>query len=88
MRNNFFPVSELPKRLQPVLGKRLHPSTAERWMRKGVQGIRLRVRYMGGRPFTCDEWVDEFFDRQTELRQGTAPAVVTSAACADSQLRQ
>ncbi len=46
-------------------GQRPHPSTCTRWTRHGVGGIKLKVKMVGGRPLTCDEWFDSFCDART-----------------------
>src|SRR5690349_895721 len=46
-----------------------HGATLTRWALKGVVigpsggRVRLATRKVGGRRFTCQEWIDEFIDR-------------------------
>lgn len=52
--------SEATKALPPVNGKRPHASTIWRWARKGVNGIRLETRRLGGRFVTSIEALERF----------------------------
>lgn len=51
--------------VERVTGRRFHPSTICRWHRKGVHGVRLEARVIGGRPMTTTELVEAFFDATT-----------------------
>lgn len=59
---DFAPVSAVVER---NTGYRPHPSTCTRWTRHGVGGVKLRVKMVGGRPLTCDEWFNDFCDART-----------------------
>jgi hypothetical protein len=55
-----FTFAELAKRLPRVGEKRIHVSTLHRWCRKGVRGVCLEFRMLGGRIVTSLEAVDRF----------------------------
>ena len=52
--------TEASKVLPPIGGKRTHPSTLWRWARKGVRGVKLETRRLGGRFVTSIEALDRF----------------------------
>ena len=73
-----FPVIEIPNRVPPRNGKKLHPSTAIRWAVKGARGRKLRSWFVGGVRFTDEEALAEFLGpqnpsvkaaRETQLNQ-------------------
>jgi hypothetical protein len=54
-------------------GKPIDPSTAWRWIRKGLEGldgqrIKLSVVYCGSRPYVTRNAVDDFFQAVTEAK--------------------
>ena len=51
---------ELAKELPTFGGRKVHVSTIHRWCRKGVKGVRLEFRMLGGRMVTSMEAVDRF----------------------------
>ncbi len=51
--------------VERVTGRRFHPSTICRWHRKGVRGVQLEARIIGGRPMTTTELVERFIDATT-----------------------
>ncbi|MBE7462886.1 MAG: DUF1580 domain-containing protein [Planctomycetes bacterium] len=53
-------LNEATKRLPPLDGRRLHVATLHRWARRGVRGIKLEVRALGGRYCTSIEALDRF----------------------------
>ncbi len=52
--------SEAAKALPKVNGRRPHASTIWRWARKGIQGVRLETRRLGGRFVTSLEALERF----------------------------
>lgn len=58
----FLPV---PVAVERETGFRPHPSTAWRWTKKGVRGVRLQTAVLGGRPVTKPVWVREFIAATT-----------------------
>lgn len=59
--------TQISKRLPTFNGKRVHVSTIHRWCRKGVKGVRLEFRVLGGRLVTSMEAVDRFSKALSEL---------------------
>ncbi len=49
-------------------GKAISPSTMWRWIRRGINDVRLEVRYVGSVPHTSQEAIQRFFDGVTEKR--------------------
>ncbi|QDT67467.1 hypothetical protein MalM25_03660 [Planctomycetes bacterium MalM25] len=58
------------KAVKEATGRDIHPSTAWRWIHRGVNGIQLEVAMPGGRPATTVEAVTRFVDRQTAAAIG------------------
>lgn len=52
--------TQATKRLPKIGGKRPHASSIWRWARKGVQGVRLECRKIGGRFVTSAEALERF----------------------------
>lgn len=59
---HFLPVATAVER---VAGFRPHASTTWRWTKRGVRGVKLETRVVGGRPMTTTEWVEEFIAATT-----------------------
>lgn len=59
--------AEAAKTLPPLNGRRVHTSTIWRWARKGVQGIHLETRRLGGRFVTSAEALERFTAALAEL---------------------
>ena len=57
---NWMMLSELAKRVPPLNGRRLNTATLWRRCRKGVHGVRLEYRRLGGRIVTSLEALDRF----------------------------
>jgi len=62
--------AELVRQLPSFHGRRIHVSTLHRWCQRGVRGVRLECRRLGGRIVTSVEAVDRFSARLAEM--GTA----------------
>jgi len=58
--------AELTRKLPSFNGKRIHVSTLHRWCQRGVRGVRLEHRRLGGRMVTSLEAVDRFSARLAE----------------------
>ena len=57
----------LPK--QPS-GKKLHLSACYRWMKPGLQGVRLETVFIAGSRYTSKQAVNRFWHRVTERKDG------------------
>ncbi|MFM2217330.1 MAG: hypothetical protein RL240_1648 [Planctomycetota bacterium] len=70
------PKSSVPlvEAVEKVTGYRPHVQTCRRWVKRGVQGIRLDAKYIGGRYYTTLEAVQAFIDATTESRIESARA--------------
>jgi len=55
--------SEAAKSLPAINGRKPHASTIWRWARKGVNGIRLETRRLGGRFVTSLEALERFSEK-------------------------
>ncbi|MEQ8847514.1 DUF1580 domain-containing protein [Botrimarina sp.] len=60
----------VPDAVEAATGYRPTPSTAWRWTKKGVRGIRLKTVDLGGRPVSCERWAREFVEATTAARDG------------------
>ena len=69
--------SQAAAALPAIGGKRPHASSLWRWSKKGVQGIRLECRQIGGRLVTSREALDRFTkalaEREPTHRVGHSP---------------
>ena len=59
--------SEAAARLPRINGKKIHASSLWRWARKGIHGVRLETRRLGGRFVTSLEALDRFAKRLAEI---------------------
>ena len=59
-------------------GKRLNRGTLWRWAQKGVRGVVLKTRRLGGGRYTCDAWVLEFMEEPSDRERVVAAADVSS----------
>lgn len=59
--------AEAAKRLPAVNGRRPHASTLWRWARKGIRGIHLETRRLGGRFVTSVGALDRFSERLAQI---------------------
>ena len=66
--------SEAAARLPRVNGKRIHPSSLWRWARKGVRGVRLETRLLGGRLVTSLEALERFTTRLADIYPPERPS--------------
>lgn len=77
--------AEAAARLPRVNGRRAHTSTVWRWSRKGVKGVRLECRRLGGRFVTSLEALDRFGKALAEIEPPEQPAPSTSKHPTDRQ---
>lgn len=49
-------------------GTAVSPSTVWRWVRKGINGVKLQVWYVGAKPHTTPQALQQFFDEVTAKR--------------------
>ena len=59
--------SEAAAALPKINGRHPHTSSVWRWARKGVQGVRLETRRLGGRFVTSLEALDRFSKQLAEI---------------------
>ena len=59
--------TEASKLLPVINGRRIHPSALWRWARKGVKGVRLETRRLGGRFVTSMEAIERFSKALAEV---------------------
>jgi len=62
-----FSFSAIAKRLPKINGNKIHPSAIWRWARKGVKGVRLETRRLGGRFVTSMEAIERFSKALAEV---------------------
>jgi len=60
------------KAVEMATGNRIHPTTTWRWRTKGIRGLTLETRVLGGRTLTSVEAVHRFMDAQTDQRDEQA----------------
>lgn len=75
---SMIPINEAPRHLPAGLnGKPVNAATIFRWRTRGVGGVKLEGRKIGGRWFTSVAWIREFIEATTA---GAAPATVGQIA--------
>ena len=72
LSENLIHLSDVPKRVPPGRGKRLHASTVFRWIRNGVQapsGVRIRLEHVriGKYLYTSSEALERFIAATNEV---------------------
>ena len=82
-----FRLSDAPKRAEQIIGRRLAVSTFYRWASRGVRGVRLEVRCLGGTRYTSEEALQRFFDAVTQESVPNA-AAQANARNSSSQSRR
>ncbi len=63
-------------------GKPVSPSTMQRWVSKGVDGVRLAVVYVGRKPHTSEAAIQRFYNEMTAKRAAAlaeAEAVIAAS---------
>jgi hypothetical protein len=85
-----FPLAESPRHVPARRGgKRLHQSTAFRWAKHGLRGVRLETIRVGGTLCTSAEALQRFFDALSaapvgHVATGRAAAVTTAGRSAET----
>lgn len=64
---NVISLTEAAKALPKIDGKRIHAASLWRWARKGVRGVKLDTRQLGGRLVTSLEALERFSKALSEL---------------------
>lgn len=67
---HLFPLKEVPDRIPPRRGRKVHRSVGYRWAKAGLDGVRLRTVAIGGELHTSEEWLWEFIEAVTASRGG------------------
>ena len=49
-------------------GKPTSPTTVWRWIKKGILGVRLQVKYVGSTPYVSRAMINEFIEAVTAAR--------------------
>ena len=62
--------SQAAARLPAFNGRRIHASTFWRWVTKGVGGVQLEARRLGGRYVTSLEAIERFSERLADAGRG------------------
>lgn len=66
-----FPVSQTAAHVPVHRARRFHHSTAYRWAKHGVRGVRLEAIRVGGTFCTSAEALQRFYERLTDPQVGT-----------------
>ncbi len=59
--------SEAAERLPAINGRKIHASSVWRWARKGIGGVYLESRRLGGRYLTSLEALERFAEKLSKL---------------------
>jgi hypothetical protein len=70
---NVVTLSEAAAHLPRLNGRKPHTSTLWRWARKGIRGIKLETRRVGGRFVTSVEALDRFAKTLSEIPLADRP---------------
>ncbi|MCR9209713.1 MAG: DUF1580 domain-containing protein [bacterium] len=62
LTEELIPFKEVP----PLLQKRVHPSTAWRWAKRGIRGTKLETVKVGGKTLTSVQAVTRFLQRTSK----------------------
>ena len=68
---DLIPVRDIPNHVpkQPS-GKKIHLSACYRWMKPGIQGIRLETLFIAGCRYSSKQALNRFWHRVTEAKDG------------------
>lgn len=76
-----FPLSAAPDRLPRRRGgKKIHRATIYRWVKDGLNGVRLETLRLGGGLYTSMEALQRFADRAADGADADDPAPRTTSA--------
>ena len=67
LKEDVFTFTEIASRLPRLNGRKIHPNALWRWARKGVKGVRLETRRLGGRFVTSMEAIERFSKALAEV---------------------
>lgn len=81
-RDTLIRFRDLPSWSTEHLGKRIHPSTFQRWRLRGVRSVKLASILVGGERYTSEESLQSFFTTTTAVAEGRP---VESIVIADKQ---
>ena len=81
-RDTLIRFRDLPSWSKKHCGKRIHPSTFQRWRLRGVRGVKLASILIGGERFSSEEALQLFFD---EITAADGQPVESYAAADKSQ---
>ena len=65
-------IRKVPEWCQANIGRRVHPSTVNRWHRRGSRSVRLETLLIGGSRVTSAEALSRFFCAVTAAADGQA----------------
>jgi hypothetical protein len=65
--------SEACREVEAITGQRPHIATVQRWMLRGLAGVRLRTVYAMGCRRTRPSWLAEFFVAVAAAKDGQMP---------------
>lgn len=65
--------------VEKLTGDRPHTATCHRWISRGIKGVRLQSKHVGGSRRTTKRWLREFFDGVTAAAEGRAVGPVSDA---------
>ena len=84
------PVSRVPHHVprNSDSGKRIHPSTAWRWVLRGIRGIKLESVLIGGRRHTSLEKLDAFFAATTAAAGASLPPSRPTSRQREAEIRR
>lgn len=66
--------SEACREVEAITGERPHVATVQRWMLRGLAGVKLRTIYAMGCRRTRPSWLQEFFAAVAAAKDGRTPA--------------
>lgn len=76
-REDIFPLTEAPKRIPTLAGRRVHRATVFRWALQGLGGTRLDSFKRGGQRWTSKEALAKFFAELSRSRGSPASPPVS-----------
>lgn len=79
-----YPLTEVPKRLEPQIGKLMDMATVRLWTRKGLSGVVLATCYRAGLLHTSDQALKRFDVAVTKVRQARLAKKRADRALAES----
>ncbi len=69
-RDTLIRFRDLPSWSKEHFGKRIHPSTFQRWRLRGVRGVKLASILIGGERYSSEESLQLFFAATTAAADG------------------